>query len=153
MRVPSTEQRNGYAGSEVRTKRLGPTRSRANRVTGVVTIRGIARYESWMPQISVISITFSAASRDGMLAVPSAVGPRSLSHTSVPAKASTNSPTNSSIALNDISFDHRVGAGEEGGWDRKAERFRGREINDEFKLCRLLDRQVAGFRPAQDLST
>jgi hypothetical protein len=43
------------------------------------------------------------------------------------------------------SLDHLVGAGEK--WVRhvEAQRFRGREIDDEFELGWLLDREIAGL--------
>ena len=40
-------------------------------------------------------------------------------------EASTNNPTNSSIALNDISFDHLIGAAEQRQRKGEAERLRG----------------------------
>src|ERR671918_1700321 len=39
---------------------------------------------------------------------------------------------------------------EERRWDRQAQRLSGREIDDELKLHRLLDRQVAGLRSLQN---
>src|SRR5258705_9130322 len=38
------------------------------------------------------------------------------------------------------SFDHLVGAGEERRWNFEAERFRGRQVHDQIKSGRLLDR-------------
>ena len=35
--------------------------------------------------------------------------------------------------------------------DRETERLGGRQIDDQFELGRLLDRDFAGFRPAQNL--
>jgi len=40
-------------------------------------------------------------------------------------------------------FDHLVGAGEHGGRNRYAQRLRGSSIDDQLKLSRLLDRQIA----------
>ena len=54
-------------------------------------------------------------------------------------------------AANFISLDHRVGAGEESWRHFKAQRPRGRQIDDEVELDRLLDRDVAWLRPAQNL--
>ena len=48
-------------------------------------------------------------------------------------------------------FDHLVGTKQERLGDRQPERLGGREIDDEIKFCRLLDRDIAGFRPAQNL--
>src|SRR5262245_39822397 len=45
-------------------------------------------------------------------------------------------------------FDHLVGAGEQRGWNGNSERFGGREIEYEIEFRRLLDRDVAGLRPA-----
>src|SRR5882672_7599161 len=42
------------------------------------------------------------------------------------------------------SFDYPVGAGQEGWWDRQAERLRGLEVDDELQLGGLLDGQVTG---------
>jgi hypothetical protein len=41
-------------------------------------------------------------------------------------------------------FDHLVGAGEKGFRNRKADRFRGFDVDDEFELGGLIDRQVSG---------
>ena len=49
------------------------------------------------------------------------------------------------------SFDHLVGAQQERFRDRQAERLGGREIDDELEFGRLLDRDIAGLRPAQNL--
>src|SRR4051812_885492 len=46
-----------------------------------------------------------------------------------------------------LSFDHLVGAGEEGGRDRQLERASGPQVNEEFEPCRLLNRKVARSRP------
>src|SRR5829696_4303385 len=48
------------------------------------------------------------------------------------------------------SLDHLVGTGEEGGWDSDAESEGGLEIDDQFELRWLLNRQIARFRPAKD---
>ena len=50
-------------------------------------------------------------------------------------------------------FDHLVGKHEYVMRNSKPERFGGLEIDDEIEFGRLLDRQVAGLRPAQNLST
>ena len=39
-------------------------------------------------------------------------------------------------------FDHLVGAHQKRLWDRQAESFGGRKIDDEFEVSRLLDREV-----------
>ena len=49
------------------------------------------------------------------------------------------------------SFDHLVGAGEQRRRDVQAERLRGRKVDDEVELGRLLDRDVGGLCPAQNL--
>src|SRR6266704_210105 len=41
-------------------------------------------------------------------------------------------------------FDHLVGAGEKGFRNRKANRFRGFDVDDEFELGGLIDWQVGG---------
>ena len=48
-------------------------------------------------------------------------------------------------------FDHLVGAGEQCRRHVKAERLRGRQIDDEIELGRLLDRNIGRLRPAQNL--
>src|SRR5215207_6716685 len=48
------------------------------------------------------------------------------------------------------SFDHLVGAGEQGGWDVEAKRFGGVEVDDEIEFGRLLHWQIAWFRAVQD---
>jgi hypothetical protein len=48
-------------------------------------------------------------------------------------------------------FDHLVGTMQERLGDRQPERLGGLEIDDEIKFGRLLDRDIAGFRPAQNL--
>ena len=48
-------------------------------------------------------------------------------------------------------FDHLVGAQQERFGDSQAERLGGGEVDDEIEFSRLLDREVARLRPAQDL--
>ena len=43
-------------------------------------------------------------------------------------------------------FDHLVGAGEEGGWDRQTDFLSGLQIDDQFEPSRLLDGQLGRFR-------
>ena len=42
-------------------------------------------------------------------------------------------------------FDHLVGAGEEGGWDRQTDFLSGLQIDDQFEPSRLLDGQLGRF--------
>jgi hypothetical protein len=48
-------------------------------------------------------------------------------------------------------FDHLVGAGEQHRRNGQAERSGGDKVYHQIKLSRLLDRQVSGLRPAQNL--
>ena len=48
------------------------------------------------------------------------------------------------------SFDHLVGAGEQGRGKIETKRFRGSKIDNEFELRRLLDRQLRGFLSPED---
>src|SRR5262249_41272781 len=54
------------------------------------------------------------------------------------------------LLANDVSFDHLLGAGEQGRENFKTESLRGRNVYDEIELGWLLDRDVAGLRPAQN---
>jgi hypothetical protein len=47
-------------------------------------------------------------------------------------------------------FDQLVGAQEEGFWNLKPDRLRGGQIDNQLKLGRLHDREVAWLRPTQD---
>src|SRR5438874_10236069 len=42
-------------------------------------------------------------------------------------------------------FDHLVGAGQEGGWDRQTDFSSGLQIDDQFEPSRLLDGQLGRF--------
>ena len=57
----------------------------------------------------------------------------------------------SRLSQHSCSFDHLVGAGEERGWDREAERVRCSLIDGEPEALRLLNRQVSGFCTLQYL--
>lgn len=48
-------------------------------------------------------------------------------------------------------FDHLVGAHQKRLWDRQAESFGGRKIDDEFEVSRLLDWEVFRLGAAEDL--
>jgi hypothetical protein len=50
-----------------------------------------------------------------------------------------------------FSFDHLIGAGEQRRRHAEAERLRGLQVDSQFEFCRLLDRDVARLRPAQNL--
>src|ERR1700692_886022 len=47
-------------------------------------------------------------------------------------------------------FDHLVGAGEEGGWDRQTDFLSGLQIDDQFEPCRLLDGQLGRYPSFED---
>src|SRR5260370_40442320 len=49
------------------------------------------------------------------------------------------------------SFDHLVGARQQGGRYRQSERLGGLHIDDELETSRLLDRQVCGLSAFEDL--
>src|ERR1700676_1232525 len=49
------------------------------------------------------------------------------------------------------SFDHVIGAGEQRRWHAEAERLRSLEIDNQVKLGRLFDRNVARLGPSQYL--
>src|SRR5215467_14297256 len=49
------------------------------------------------------------------------------------------------------SFDHLVGAAEQRGWNREAERFRGGQVHDQIEFGRLLNRDVTRLCPVQNL--
>jgi hypothetical protein len=47
-------------------------------------------------------------------------------------------------------FDHLVGAGKEGGWDRQTDLLRSLQIDDQFEPSRLLDGQLGRFASFED---
>jgi len=47
-------------------------------------------------------------------------------------------------------FDHLVGAGDEGGWDRQTDFLSGLQIDDQFEPSRLLDGQLGRFPSFED---
>src|SRR6516164_977040 len=47
-------------------------------------------------------------------------------------------------------FDHLVGATEQQRWHVEVQRFGGLEIDDQFKLCRRLDREVGRLLALED---
>src|SRR5690348_13221696 len=49
------------------------------------------------------------------------------------------------------SFDYLVGACKQGGWHFEAERLGNLEVDDQFELGGLLDRQVGGLYALEDL--
>ncbi len=51
--------------------------------------------------------------------------------------------------LSGRSFDHLIGAGEKGGWDREAERVGGLEVDDQLELSRPLNGQLGRLRTVQ----
>src|SRR5438132_14428361 len=48
------------------------------------------------------------------------------------------------------SFDHHIGAGEQGGRDCETKCLGGFEVDDELETGRLYDRKVGGFGPIED---
>src|SRR6516165_1435298 len=48
------------------------------------------------------------------------------------------------------SFDHLVGDGDQPGRNDEVERFRRLHVDDEFKLCRALDRQIGGLLAVEE---
>jgi hypothetical protein len=57
------------------------------------------------------------------------------------------------LRLLPLSFDQLTRPGEHLRRDRHADLLRGLQIDDELKLCRLLDREVRGLAPFRILST
>src|SRR5262249_30126785 len=49
-----------------------------------------------------------------------------------------------------VLFDHLVGAGDERRRHREAKRLGGLEIDNEFELCGLLDRQIGGLNSLEN---
>jgi hypothetical protein len=47
-------------------------------------------------------------------------------------------------------FDHLVGAGEEGGWDRQTDFLSSLQIDDQFEPSWLLDGQLGRFASFED---
>src|SRR5262245_65339132 len=61
-------------------------------------------------------------------------------------------PKADKCAGNEDLFDHLVGAGEQRRWNFEPERSRGHEIDDEFELGGLHDRQVGSLGAFEDLT-
>jgi hypothetical protein len=57
------------------------------------------------------------------------------------------------IAADSRLLDDLIGCGKQGRWHRDAERLGSLGVDDQFKLVRLLNRNITGLRPTQDLST
>jgi hypothetical protein len=66
-------------------------------------------------------------------------------------KSDTAPCPTSAIAEVALSFDHLIAAGEQRRRHAEAERLRGLQVDSQFEFCRLLDRDVARLRPAQNL--
>jgi hypothetical protein len=49
-----------------------------------------------------------------------------------------------------VSFDYRVGAGEQIAWERKAERLGGLDVDDQLDFRNLLHRQIGRFFPLEN---
>src|SRR5262249_14736274 len=71
-------------------------------------------------------------------------------HGSKVPKAAVSRCSNTSVQKPDL-LDHLVGAREQRRRNRQAERPGGDKVHDQIKLGRLLDRDIAGLRPAQNL--
>src|SRR5262249_3155953 len=82
-------------------------------------------------------------------------GQRESWHCRLPKKpgpgSSCRCPRASARAPRRSYFDHLVRASEQRRGDFKTESLRGRNVYDEIKLGRLLDRDIGRFRHAQDL--
>src|SRR3989304_132912 len=62
----------------------------------------------------------------------------------------TDLPRERHAPMPSVSFDHLIRPPEQFVWDRMTDLFCRLEVNDEFKLHRLLYRQVARFRSLED---
>src|SRR5215204_6488823 len=68
-----------------------------------------------------------------------------------PRSAKSRSASSTSVRPPAASFDHLVGAREEGRWDSQVEHLRGLEIQDQLEFRGLLDRKVAGLGALENL--
>ena len=67
-------------------------------------------------------------------------------------RQSDRGPLTAKTGSRQILFDHLVGECQQGRRHNNAERFRGLEIDNEGKLARLLNREIAGLRSMQNFS-
>src|SRR5947209_3012446 len=96
---------------------------------------------------------FPARAREFALAAVSDVRPRRRWH--VPPAGPYSGLSAGDLAARSpmicVLLDHLIGASEQVRRYLQAKRLCGLQIDDEFKLCRLLNRQIAGFRALEDL--
>src|SRR5271155_3841870 len=62
----------------------------------------------------------------------------------------SRTPSGSAGSRNACLIDHLVSGGQQCLWDGDAERPRGLEVNGQFKLSRLLNRQIGGASALED---
>jgi hypothetical protein len=103
-----------------------------------------------------VSVTFCVSAHASLCALPfpSALPMRAGSPSSSPSCAAPELPgwvAKDEAQQNPWLFDHLVGAGEEQFRNCQFERLGSREIDNEVELGRLLHRDIAGFRPTQNL--